>query len=317
MRPSSMPDGADPKPLLGQGKGLRHGRRQNVHGDAVALQRFAGQDFDIEVLGDVIERLAAVQGRDQVLGIFRDLGPHLVAPPVLGDLVLDLIERLELSGHHTQHLVPDDAFILGVDRIVLDASVGGENGIQHIFLRRQRDGRAVGLPAFAVDLVDQSDRSSLSLPATSESVGARGELVLDLVMQIEDRARGAVLQESSFRDRPWPLRRSALLPGSISVTRSSTTLPSLPVTGSLTLFTSSAKAASAMVGSANSAAGHRAEIDVSLAQALLLGDRREVGAGLNLLIGGVGSGESGKGICCTCRFSGVPSCILALPRKQP
>ena len=50
-----------------------------------------------------------------------------------------------------------------------------------------------------------------------------------------------------------------------------------------------------MVGSASSARLSVAEVDVGLAHALLLGERHEVGAGLNLLIGGVGCGEIGEG----------------------
>ena len=139
MRPSVDARGRRAVTLLRQGEGLRHGGRQDVHGDAVALQGIAGQHFDIEVLGDVLERLAAVQAGDQVLRIFGDLGPHLIGAPIFGDLVLDLIERLELLGHHAQHFVPDDALVLGIDRIVLDPGIGGEDGVQQILLRRQRD----------------------------------------------------------------------------------------------------------------------------------------------------------------------------------
>src|SRR6266542_3487871 len=39
--------------LFRQGKGLSHGSRQHVHGNAVALQRVASQDLLVEVLGDV------------------------------------------------------------------------------------------------------------------------------------------------------------------------------------------------------------------------------------------------------------------------
>ena len=72
-------------------------------GDAVALQRVAGQDLDIEVLGDVLQRLAAVQAGDEVLRIFGDLGAHLIGAPVLGHLVFHLIERLELLWCDSPH----------------------------------------------------------------------------------------------------------------------------------------------------------------------------------------------------------------------
>ena len=55
----------------------------------------------------------------------------------------------------------------------------------------------------------------------------------------------------------------------------------------------------------------RAEIDVGLAQALLLCDRGEVGAGLDASReAAFAAAMSGKAICCTCRFSGVPSWSL-------
>ena len=186
-----------PVALLGQGEGLRHRRGQHVDGDALALQRVAGQHLDIEVLGDILERLAAVQAVDQVLRIFRRLGSRLFGPPILGDLVLDLIEGLELLGHDPQHLVPDHAVVLRVDRIVLDPGIGGEDRVQKLLLRGQRHHRAVRLAALAVDLVH-------CLVAELELVGDLGErrprrqLVLDLVMQVEDHARCALLEERLF-----------------------------------------------------------------------------------------------------------------------
>ena len=69
--------------------------------------------------------LPPAQAVDQVLGMFRRLGSPRRAP-ILGGLVLDLIERLELLEFHPQHFIPDDPVVLGVDRIVLDAGVGGD-----------------------------------------------------------------------------------------------------------------------------------------------------------------------------------------------
>ena len=119
---------------------------------------------------------------------------HLVGAPVFGDLVLHLIERLDLRRHDAQHLVPDDAFVLGVDRIVLHPGIGGEHRVQQILLRRQRDGRAVGLAALAVDLVDELI-VELQLVGDLREPRSRRELVLDLVMQIEDGARGALFEQ--------------------------------------------------------------------------------------------------------------------------
>ena len=75
--------------------------------------------------------------------------------PILGDRVLDFIQRLDLRRHHAQHLVPDDAIVLGVDRVVLHPRIGGEHRVQQILLRRERDARPIRLAALAVDLVDE------------------------------------------------------------------------------------------------------------------------------------------------------------------
>ena len=127
--------------------------------------------------------------------------------------------------HHAEHFVRDHAFVLGIDRIVLDPRISGENGIQQILLRRERDARPSGLrPSRSIS--SMSRESIFSFSAISTAL-RRGELILDPVMQIEDGARGAILKQP-FLELWLRLLESEGLTCSIPVTRSRTTLPSLP-----------------------------------------------------------------------------------------
>ena len=71
------------------------------------------------------------------------------------DLALDLVERAVARRRDAGDVVPDIAAV-GFERIVVDADVGGERGVDDC--RRHRkfvDRLAVGVAAGAVDRVDR------------------------------------------------------------------------------------------------------------------------------------------------------------------
>src|SRR4029079_3565883 len=104
-----------------------------------------------------------------------------------------MIERLELLPGLPKLLVPDDAQILRLDRIVFNASVRGKGSLQKLGLRRQRDGGTIRCLAFAVDGLDGLI-GELELVGDLRKLRAGGAFVLDLVAKVEDQTLGAIFE---------------------------------------------------------------------------------------------------------------------------
>ena len=209
-------------------------------------------------------------------------------------IVLHLVDRFQLHRRHAQYLIPDR----GPRPCASSGSFSTPASVVKTAFSRSsfaasRCG-AVGRLAPPIDLIENLI-IELELVGDLRELGPGRTLVLDAIMEIEDRALGHGPSGSSSRGLAWPLRRSISFPGSISVTRRrGPPFRACPVTGSLTLSFSSLKAASAIAASAISVCFNSPRSMSALAQALLLGDRQRNRCRLDLLIGGIGGSLVGE-----------------------
>ena len=108
-------------------------------------------------------------------------------------LVLDLVERPVALRRDARHLVPDIA-ALDLQRIVFDADLGGERGVeQALGLRNAAHRLARRVDALAVHL-DGAHRK-LQIGRGLRQRPADGTLVLELVVERKDLGAGALVRE--------------------------------------------------------------------------------------------------------------------------
>ena len=124
---------------------------------------------------------------DQVFGIFGEPVPLLVDAPVLGHLLFHLVEGLQLLG-----VTPSTSYqtrpssLASIGSFSTPTSVAKAAFSSSVFCGNVRRG-AVGRLALAVDLIEHLI-GELELVGDLRELGAGGALVLDAIVEVEDRA---------------------------------------------------------------------------------------------------------------------------------
>ena len=113
-----------------------------------------------------------------------------IVAPVLRHRALDLVESAVARRRDGGDVVPDIAAV-DVDRIVVDADVGGECAADDVGAVRQIDGElAVRIAPGAVDV--ESDDGQLFLLRRFFERAAAGAIVFDFVVQVLELFLGAI-----------------------------------------------------------------------------------------------------------------------------
>ena len=274
----------------GAGVSARLMPAKRLHGQLVGLGDLRERRSGLELVQD-FGRLG-LQAR-------RDL---LLAPARL-DLLLDLVERAIARRGDAGDLEPHIAAI-ELQRIALGADFGGKCRRQQPLRIGHGDGQAGGRAPGPVDGLDRARRELERLGGFGQRL-AVGAGVLDLVVELEDVGLGALERRARVLSSGATSSNGRTCSGSILRTCTSA-VPKRPCTGALTSPSLSAKAASADRAVDDRRFGQRAEIDVLLGQAALLGDRRRRSCPWRCARRRPWRRPSfGKTICWMCRRSGV------------
>ena len=163
---------------------------------------------------------------------------------------LDLVERSIPRRRDAGHFVPDVAAV-GLDRIVVDADIGTERGVDHFGGVGEIAHRlAFRIAAGAIDGVIGDDRQLHFLRRLLQRAAA-GARVLDLVVHARHVRLAALARDVLADLRRQFGERFGFLRFDLGA-RSRCTAPKRPCTGALTSPSLSAKAASATAGSMSS-----------------------------------------------------------------
>ena len=129
-------------------------RRRLVQSAGGAAPMDVGRAFRLELvrLGEARQRRAAIELLHHIGGLGRQRLGDLVVLPLLDDLILHFIEAAIPGRFDLGHFEPDKAAILGGERRIVDADIGGEDRAQQSRLFIQPfDGRAILVETVGVD----------------------------------------------------------------------------------------------------------------------------------------------------------------------
>ena len=158
-------------------------------------------DFDLDAggLGEARHAGARVDLLDQIGRLGAQRLAHLVGAPLLLDRVLDLVERAISRGVDLGDVEPEKAVVLGVQRSVVDADVGGEDGAQQRLFVRQIDGGAAGVEPLRIDGRDVASLEADGLGGLAERLAGHAR-VLDLVVDRSHVIGGAAGRDILLHD---------------------------------------------------------------------------------------------------------------------